>query len=451
MKPSGWTRRTLLCGLATTLACAVAGRARAGDWPQWRGPLFNGSSPETNLPARWSKTENIAWVSPLPGDSGATPIIWEGAIFLPSPDLEKRLWLYCLDGKDGRVRWRRQVSEGNRILAKNTMTSPSPVTDGRRVVALFGTGDLVAFDLEGHEQWHRNLAREFGRFANMFLYGSSPLLWDGRLYVQVLQRNPPTYPHALDERPARESFLLCLDPATGHTIWRHVRTTSAEGESMESYTTPLPYPSPGAAQLIVVGADCVTSHDASTGTELWRFHGLNPRKVPGGRIIPSAVAAPGLVFACGPKNEGLVALSADAAPGAGEPPVAWRLDESVPDVCTPLYYQGWLFVLDGDRQVLTCLDPRSGTVRWRGNLGVREVFSASPTGADGKLYCLSEKGTAVVLSAGAQFERLATVSMGEWPCMSSIAVSDGRLYVRTGKNLYCIACTLPSCESRARE
>jgi len=182
----------------------------------------------------------------------------------------------------------------------------------------------------------------------------------------------------------------------------------------------------------------VTAHDPGSGRELWRFSGLNLRKNPGGRIVPSPVACDGLLYVCGPKREALVALRTEGSDLSDASRIAWRTNQYVPDVCTPLVYQGKLFVLDGDRQMMTCFNPKTGEVAWQGRLGVREIFYASPTGADGKIYCFSEEGTAVVLSAGQKFDVFATIPMGEGPCRSSVVAVDGALLLRTAKNLYCI-------------
>jgi outer membrane protein assembly factor BamB len=413
----------------------------ASDWPQWRGPLFNGSTTETNLKARFSKQDDLLWSTPLPGRSGATPVVWGNSIFVPSPDAQKNLVLLCLDRVTGKVRWQREVGVGDRVIGKNNMASCSAVTDGQRVYALFGTSDFAAFDFAGEPVWQVSLRKEFGAFADMFLYGASPLLFEGRLYVPLLQRNPPTYGHAMDQTPERKSWLICLDPATGRTLWKHERKTEAREEAMEAYTTPLPVAGSQGMELIVVGADCVTAHRPSDGREVWRYAGLNRKKNTGGRIVPSAVAAPGFIFAIGPKREQLVALRVGGAGLVGEEHVAWRTKQNIPDVPTPLFYQGRLFVLDGDRQTLTCFEPDTGRQLWQARLGVREIFYASPTGADGKIYCLSEAGTLVVLSAGAQPEVLSTTVFGEGPCMSSVVVSGGCLFIRTAENLHCLRAT----------
>lgn len=410
----------------------------AEDWPQWRGPFLNGASSETNLPTSWSTDQNIAWVTPLPGKSGATPIISGDCVFVSSTDPEKRLWFICLDRASGKIRWQKQVSDKDRSVAKNTLASPSAVTDGQRVIATFGTGDIVAFDYEGKELWRHSLSKEYGGLSIAFLYGNSPLLWEGRLYIEVIQRNPPVYGHAQDDKPNRESFLLCLNAENGQTLWKQVRTTDALEESMECYTTPLPSRGPNGTAIIVVGADAVTAHDSGSGAELWRYAGLNKKKLRVGRIVPSAVPTPESVFVCGPKREIVAALPLNIKGTMGEDQVIWRMTDYVPDVCTPLHYLGKLFVLDGDRQTLTCLDPATGKKHWQGRLGVREIFNASPTGADGRIYCISEEGTVVILSAGDQFQSLATIPMGEGPCFSTIVASRGHLFIRTAQNLYCV-------------
>ena len=422
------------------LALLITASVRAENWPQWRGPYFNGSTSEKDLPTQWSKTENVVWVTPLPGYSSATPVVWEDCVFVSSPDEQKDLLLLCLDRKTGRVRWRKVVAGKDRQTGRNNMASPSPVTDGKKVFILFATGDLAAFDFSGQELWKRNLANEYGRFANMWMYGSSPMLYRGRLYVQVLQANPrpEDYTHALGDKPERESFLLCLDPQTGKNLWRHVRPTDAVDESQESYTTPIPYAGKQGEEIIIVGGDYVTAHSLDTGAELWRCGGLNVRKEHYWRTVPSAVAAEGMIIACSPKGDPVLGIKDGGKGLVTDTHTVWKSKEFSSDCVTPLYYRQKLFVLDGDHQMMTCLEPKTGAKQWQGNLGVRDIFRASPAGADGKIYCLSESGTAVVLDAGNEFKILFTIRMGEAPVRSSIAVAHGALFIRTARNLYCV-------------
>jgi outer membrane protein assembly factor BamB len=320
------------------------------------------------------------------------------------------------------------------------MASPSPVTDGKSVFALFGTSDLAAFDFDGNELWHRNLGKEFGKFAIMWIYGSSPVWLEGRLYVQVLQRNPvpPDYTNASDGKEERESYILCIDPSTGKDIWRHVRPSDALKESQEAYTTPIPFKQGDTWNLAVLGGNCLTAHALTDGKELWRSCVFNSKNDPWFRIVASPVPGDGMIFASAPKREPLFAIKTDGKGDVTASSVAWLFKENPTDWSTPLYYKNTLFVLDGDKKVLTCLDPKTGEKKWQGNLGVREILWASPTGADDKVYCVTEKGTVVVVDAGEDFRILATNKLDEGPVRSTLAVSDGQVFLRTAQNLYCI-------------
>ncbi len=422
------------------LALLIDVPSRAEDWPQWRGPYFNGATTEKGLPTQWSKTENVAWVAPLPGYSGATPAVWEDSVFVSSPDEQKNLLLICLDRRTGKVRWQKVAGVGNREKGRNNMASPSPVTDGKRVFSLFATGDLAAYDFAGKELWKRDLAKEYGGFVINWLYGSSPMLYGGKLYVQVLQRGPRPDSSAQPAtgKPEHESFLLCLDPQTGKNLWRHVRPTDAADESQEAYSTPIPDAAKRGTEILVAGGDYVTAHSPDTGAELWRCGGLDVRHEHSWRIVPSPVVADGMIIACGPKRDPVLGIKDGGSGLVTETNIAWRFKEFPSDCTTPLFYHQKLFVLDGDRQMMTCLEPQTGAKEWQGNLGVREIFRASPTGADGKIYCVSEDGTVVVLEAGNEFKIIATIRMGESPVRSSIAVAHGELLIRTAQNLYCV-------------
>ncbi len=422
---------------------ALLTSASGENWGQWRGPSFNGSSPETGLPSNWSATEGVKWSTPLPGISGATPVIWGDSVFVSSPDANKSLLLLCLDRKDGKVRWQKEVAIGNITKGSGNMSSPSPVTDGKAVYALYGTGDLAAFDFTGKLLWQRNLGTDYGKFAIMWTYGSSPLLLNGKLYIQVFQRTPAPadYPGVAGSAGDRESYLLAIDPANGKTLWKHVRPTESQLESMERYSTLIPHTgADGKVQLLAVGGDCLTGHDPETGAELWRGYGINSKRGEWMRVVPSPISAAGLAIVCGPKQEPTLAFRTDLKGDITATGVAWTFDEKqTPDVCTPALYNGKLFLLNGDKQTLTCLDPKTGAKKWQGALGERTVIRASPTVADGKIYIINEKGTVFICDAGEEFKLLATIPMGGAEgTRSSIAVSNGQLFIRTTEALYCI-------------
>jgi len=416
--------------------------AHAENWPQWRGPLLDGTSPEKGLPTTWTR-ETVKWTAPMPGPSGASPIVWGDTVFVTSPDADKNLLLIALDRKDGKVRWQKQVATGDITKGRANMASPSPVTDGKTVYVLFGTGDLAALDFNGKVLWSRSLSSEYGRLSYNWLYGSSPLLFQGKLYLQILQRNPapPDYPGQAGGDPARESFLLCIDPATGKNIWKVIRLTTAHDESQESFGTPVPaVGKDGKVQLLIEGADCLSAHDPATGAELWRGYGLNPTQRGDMRSVPTPVSVDGLAIAAGPKKGPVLAFRTDMKGDISDTGVAWRFDEKrTPDVCTPVYYQGKLFVLDGDSHTLTALDPKTGEKKWQGEIPTRAVVRSSPVAADGKLYFIDEKNNVFVIGAGDKFEVLGNVPMGDSEgTRATIAISSGDLFIRTPQAVYCV-------------
>jgi outer membrane protein assembly factor BamB len=413
----------------------------ATDWPQWRGPFFNGSTDEKGLPQSWSWTEDVAWVSPLPGPSGATAIICKGRVFVTSmvekgPDFTA----LCFDAKDGRKLWENKVGSDSRRFTRNNMASPSPVTDGQRVFFLYASGDLIGFDYEGNKLWSRNIESEYGNLALQFGYSSSPLLHGGKLFVLVVRRNK-AYPQgrAKDDRPL-DSFLMALDPKSGDTLWKQQRLTNAFDEGMETYSTSIPFVRNGRTEILNTGGDFVTAHDPDSGKELWRFEYWT-RKVRDSRIIPTLVTGDNLIFGTRHKHGGVFALQPGSEDNPAEARIVWEFDGPAPDCTTPLYYQDRLYVLDGIRngKVVTCLDPKTARQFWQGALGGRGPWRASLTGADGKLYCINETGEIVVLAAGGdEFKILFETKTDETPIQSSISVADGHLFIRTAQNLYCI-------------
>lgn len=425
--------------VALALAAILTAPANSENWPQWRGPFFNGSTAGENLPVNWSKTDNVLWMANMPGAGASTPIIWEDRVFITATEEEsKKLWAICLNRSDGSELWRHEMeSPGFFGRTGNTGATPSPIVDGERVYFFYGTSDLVAFDMDGQIIWQRNIEKDHGRIQIMWRYGASPLLYKGKLYISVIHRY--TSIQAEEGQPKPMSYLLCIDPKTGKDLWKQERITDATGEGMEAYTTPYPFEGTGDPLIIVAGADYVTAHDPNDGREVWRSPDYNPRKRGAYRLVPSAVSSDGVIIYCEPRGGAIFALKSGGSGQLTEDDLAWSSREYAPDVCSPLVMDGKLFVLDGDRKVISCLDPATGGVHWRGELGGRSAFQASPTGADGKIYCISMGGEVVVLSAGDEFKVLSRIEMGERECRSTISVADDQLFIRTAQNLYCIA------------
>ncbi len=420
--------------------------ARAGDWPHWRGPNFNGTSDEKNLPSDWSRTENIAWSVELPGSSAATPIISKGRIFLSGVDADKKVLLAtCFDRKNGKVLWRHEVAEGINQDKRSTFAAASAVTDGEIVVFFYANGDMVCYDFDGERKWARNIQKDYGPFAFLWTFASSPTLYDGKLYLQVLQRDVPVSGRGLADQK-NESYLLAMEPETGKTLWRQIRPSKAVAESREAYSTPLPFSLNGKEQLVIVGGDCLTGHDPKTGKEIWRWGTYNPDRVGDWRLVPSPIAGDGVVLACTPKVHPIYAIRPDKGGVLGDEAIAWTSKglemEVASDVPTPAFYDGDFFVLnDLGKKHLSRIEPRTGKVKWTIPTPGRAKYEASPTAADGKIYIINHAGEAAIVDA-ANGNILKTVVMddptGGEVVRASIAASDGQLFIRTTRRLYCV-------------
>ncbi|MBI4476523.1 MAG: PQQ-binding-like beta-propeller repeat protein [Acidobacteria bacterium] len=417
--------RPILSPIVTAALLLSAAARLAADWPHWRGPSFDGVSKETGLPAVWSQTQNITWKLTLPAWSGATPIIWGEHIFLNVAETADALALWAVDRANGQVRWKAPLGGGNVKLRKQNMSSPSPVTDGRRVWVMTGTGILKSFDFTGKELWARNIQKDYGRFGLNWGYASSPLLHDGSLFVQVLHGMKTDDP----------SYVLRIDATTGKTIWRIERPTKAIRESPDSYTTPALVRIDGRVEIVVSGGDCVTGHDPATGQELWRANGLNPRNDPNYRIVASpVVGTAGFVYV--PSRERpLLAVRSGGRGDVTATHVAWKFD-SGPDVPTPVSDGRYLYVVN-DRGIMFCLDAKTGVTIWGPERIAPGTYSASPVLADGKLYMINEDGLTTVVKARPTFEKIAANPLDDYT-LSSPAISQGQIFIRTASALWAI-------------
>lgn len=417
--------------------------ASAENWPQFRGPAFNGTSTEKSLPLKWSKTENVAWSVPMPGPSAATPIIWGDSVFVPTANNStKALLAYCIDRKTGKVRWQAKVADGLRRDEKSNFASPTPATDGERVIFFYGNGAMAAFDFSGKQLWARNIEKDYGAFAFNWTFSTSPVLHGGKLYLQVLQRDVPVNGRGRTDGP-NESYLLAMDPATGKTLWKVERPSQARAESREAFTTPTVHEHNGRKELLVAGGDCLTGHDLETGKELWRWGTWNPTRIGHWRLVPSPVAGEGVILACAPKGDPIYAIKAGGKGTLSDNAIAWKSEPRGPvstDVPTPAFYLNDFFVLSDVRRALSRVEPRTGKVKWTVPMPGRSKYEASPFAADGRIYCMNFAGDVVVVDAE-KGEILATNAMGEPgddTTRSSVSASQGQLFVRTNSKLFCI-------------
>lgn len=419
-----WTIVAVAGALALPLA---ASGDETPTWSNWRGPAYNGSIETGALPAELDLEHATVWKTALRGQGAGTPIEVGGRVFLPAFEAgTQKLWAVALDRESGAILWEKECGTGREPSPRsrgreNTLAAGSPATDGERVFFLFGSGDLWAFDLGGEPQWHRDLAEEYGPFVINWGYAASPLAHGGALYVPILHRG--------------KSFVLSLDPASGETNWAHERPNEANAESQEAYTTPIPFQNGERAEILVLGADCLTSHDPATGKELWRWCGLNPQNRPNYRTVSTVVAGDdGMLYVTSPQHGPMHALRVEG----DEVEKMWEHTRPTPDSTTPLYYRERLFAVDGRNSRMVCLDPWTGEAIWTAELETSTFLRASPTGSDGKIWVVDAEGMVVVVAAADEYNELSRTSFASYPTRSTLVPSRGQLLVRTAEALHCI-------------
>jgi len=421
--------------LSPLVLCLLASPAAAGNWPQWRGPNGDGVSAEKGLPLHWAEDKNVLWKCPLPGDGASTPAVWGDAVFVTCQKGEVLL-LLKLRKADGSVEWQRTVGSGTvrrgttkprgeqKFHNLHNLASPSPVTDGQLVVAHFGNGDLAAYDFEGKQLWKRNLQKDFGDYTIWWGHANSPVLY-GDLVISVCMQDSLA---DLQEK-AVDSYLVAHDKRTGELRWKTPRDTGAKAEECDAYTTPILRQADGKTELVVMGGSRLDAYDPATGKRLWYVPGLK-----GNRTITGPTAADGMIYAtCGMRRD-LVAVRPQ---GTGELPasaVVWKTRDSTPDTPCPVVWQGLLFVVSDDG-IAQCFDAKTGEAKWKERLP--GGCKASPLAADGRVYFVGLAGRFTVVSASAAFERLADNRLDD-EFIASPAVSDGKLFLRGRKALYCV-------------
>jgi outer membrane protein assembly factor BamB len=428
--------RLYLAGLiALAAASFVPTAADGGDWPQWRGPDGTGVSPEKGLPIVWHEQRSIVWKCPLPEYGHSTPAIWGDAIFVTSRTDDDKLLLLRINKASGEVVWTQEVgsSTAERAGPKRqpqklhrfySPASPSPVTNGSVVVAHFGNGDLAAYDFGGKRLWKRNLQDDYGTYTSWYGHANSPVI-GGELVISVCMQDSL----ADLRQPPIESYLVAHDLATGEVRWKVLRTTKAEAEQCDAYTTPLLCTLGCVTQLVVMGGNQLDAYDPKNGTQLWRLPGLT-----GGRTVTSPTVADELIFATRGLRGPLLALKPKAERELTFRDIAWTYSEGSPDSASPLVWNELLFTITDDG-IARCFDAASGNIKWKERL--KGQYKASPVAAEGRVYFLNIDGLCTVVSASPRFDKLVENQLHD-STIASPAISDGRIFIRGRKTLYCI-------------
>jgi outer membrane protein assembly factor BamB len=403
----------------------------AADWPCWRGPDGLGVSAAQNLPTEWSKEKNIAWKRPIPGFSASSPILLQDRVYLTSQTPDMMLHVIALEANSGKILWDRDVAPARAPKNKiHNMATPTPVTDGQRVYALFGTGDFITLDRDGKTLWQRQLFQEYGEYNSNHGYGTSPLLRDKRLYVACMHQGP--------------SYLLALDAATGKNVWKIDRNLGSKTEAQDSYSSPIFFKDGGRTEIILEGAEAVTGHDLTTGRQTWMIDGLTVPH-PYGRTISGLAAGEGIVVAVasGFQNRG---YTVGIKPRAGDR--LWTSSKYSPDCPSPVIYNGYVYTMRDDGMA-SCLDLKTGAALWQERLFSANV-KVSPVAADGKIYFLNGQGNCVVVKASPEVQVLFTNQLNE-ATLASPAIGKNQLLIRTESTLYSIQKPLQVSSARATD
>ena len=412
-----------LLGLVLVGTGAPVAAAKDGNWAQWRGPGGLGVVPDAGYPSEWSPTRNIAWKTEVPGRGHSSPVVWEGRICLTTliegervgSDHRYTLKVLAFDAKTGRLAWEQAAYQG--VMSddphrKNTYASPTIVTDGKLVYAFFESAGLFCYDFDGKLQWQASLGglAKAGRG-----YGTSPVIHENLLLLEC------------DQEMGTGSFIVALDRFTGKEVWRTPR------DHRRSSATPILVQAGNRVELVAMGAEAVVAYAPQTGAELWRANGTESDP------IPSPVAGHGLVFAtAGSQAKRTLAIRVG---GSGDrkdsPDVVWRYNKGTAYVPSPILVGPYLYLVT-DTGLVTCLDAKTGKVRYEGGrVPVPATFVASPVAFGERLLLTSQDGDTFVIKAGPAFEVLGTSSVGE-PVYASPALAHGRIFIRGERHLFAI-------------
>lgn len=380
----------------------AAAAAPATVWANFRGPQGQGIAAHKNAPLTWTP-ESVAWKAPIPKVGMNSPIVWGDKVFVAGGDDQSRD-IFAYDAKDGKLLWTAPTKLVTGTLPKpNEGTGYCPATlatDGERVYGVFITGDVVAYAMDGKQAWRRTLPA----FKNSYGHSSSLLTLAGKVLVQF------------DHEGGGK--LIAMNAKDGKTVWEQARAVKS------SWASPILISVGAKTQVVVCGDPLVTGHDPDTGKILWQHKWIEK-----GEVAPSPAFAGGRLFV-GTTGQPLVALQ----PGEADVKKLWEYEGEVPDASSPVATDKYVLMTSNSGTV-TCVDAATGKMVWIHDYD--DGFNASPVIVDDRAYLTDKKGQTFVIKLGDKFEQLGANSIGE-PCSSTPAVPEGRIYLRSDKNLYCI-------------
>lgn len=384
----------------------------AADWPGWRGPTGDGRAVDADYPSKWSETENVKWKVPLAGTGHSSPIVVGGKVFVTGcVEAKKERVLDCLDRTNGSILWEKAVLasplEGKHAL--NSFASSTPACDGERVYVTFfdePKARVYCYSVAGEKLWEKSP----GEFHSKHGFCSSPILY-GDLVIVNCDQDAVAYVVAFDKR-------------TGDEKWRTDRPNRTR-----SYCPPTVFDAGGKKQMVMTGSKCVAGYDPDTGKQLWIVDG------PTEQFVSSVVMSHGLFFlTAGFPEYWVMAIRPDGTGNVTKTHVAWSKKNEGGYVPSPVA-DGDHFFTAADNGIATCWEAKTGALKWKERIG--RHYSGSAVAANGRIYFIDDDGVTVVVKASDKFEVLAKNPLGE-KCFTSPAFSDGNIFVRGEKHLYCI-------------
>lgn len=418
-------RCTLSLSLSLVAVLGLAGSALGGDWPSFRGPLGNGFSTETNVPVEWSAEKNVRWKVALPDEGNGSPIVVGDRVFVTcGQEKGTKRGLYCFNRADGKELWSRIIDFGREMPTHQTnpYCSPTPASDGKRVVVWHGTAGLYCYDLDGKELWKRT---DLGEFRHQWGYAASPII-----YKNLVIQNCA---------PGKQAFLAAFDLLTGKDKWRVDEPTEgdggkrADGAPMGTWTTPLVVNLEGRDQLVVFQPTRVVSYEPLSGKIEWFCTLKNPK---GDLAYSSPMIADGVCVTIGGYSGAGMAFKLGGKGDISENQL-WYKPRNPQSIGTGILLDGYVYIPDAGPGTIRCLNATTGEEQWSDRAAGGNHWGSIIL-AEGRAYVTNQNGTTVVFRPNPEkFERIAENKLGEH-CNATPAVSNGEVFIRTFDNLYCI-------------
>ncbi len=400
------------------ISVLLIGVAWCEDWPCWRGPTRQGTSSEKGLPVTWSASKNIAWKTPISGSGWSSPIVCRDRVFVTATTADGvSCRVISLDRQSGKIVWDQEVFQQNpgNKREENSHATPTPVTDGELIFAIFSAGGCAALRYDGSIVWTNQEHKHISTHG----LGASPILYND-LLIMPFDGSEGGDGFAV---PWDNAVLLAWDKKTGQVRWQGKR-----GLSRHAHVSPNVWHEGNLTQIISGAGDVMQGFEPESGKLVWTV------KCPGEGAVSSIVIGGGMAYMASGSGFTIYAVRPGGQGDVTKTNIVWQQTQGAPFVPSFVYVGGSLYTIH-DKGLVQCIDPKSGKIIWKEHL--RGTFWPSLFVADGKIYATSNQGETTVFEAGPHYKLIAHNALGE-TCMASIAASDGHLFIRSAEKLYCV-------------